>query len=268
MTNTIGVIGCGWLGFSLAKTIVAAGYTVKGTTTSSEKLEKLTTANIDSYVIKLHETNIEGDISGFLSNVDSLIINIPPRLRKNANGNYVAKIELLLAEIKKATLKKVIFISSTSVYGNISGEVTEETIPQPKTASGKQLLECENLLLKQTNFKTSVIRFGGLIGPERHPITMLSGRVGLTNGEEPVNLIHRDDCIHMIMTILKNDYWGQVFNGVYPLHPTKKEYYTKEAIKRNLEVPKYNYLSYMASKKIIINKNFLVKKHMLYTSII
>ena len=268
MIKTIGVIGCGWLGFSLATDLLKSGYTVKGTTTSTHKLEKLLTAGIKGYVVKLNENKIDGDIKNFLSNIDTLIVNIPPGLRKNKTVNYVAKVELLLQEIEKAKIKKVLFISSTSVYGAVEGEITEETPPKPKTESGKQLLKCERLFLDQKSINTSIIRFGGLIGPDRHPVYMLSGKNDLKNGEELVNLIHIDDCIYMIKTILKNEYWGILFNGVYPLHPTKKEYYTQEAAKRSLAKPIFLPSLAPVSKKTILNKGFLNKKHFLYTSII
>lgn len=268
MTNTIGIIGCGWLGFPLALDLLKSGHTVKGTTTSTDKLEKLKIEGINGYLVKLNENGIEGDIEGFLSNLNTLIVNIPPGLRRNKNGNYVAKIQLLLKEIKKSTVQNIIFISSTSVYGSLEGEITEEAIPKPTTASGKQLLKCEALFLKEKELNTSIIRFGGLIGPDRHPIQMLSGKSGLKNGEELVNLIHLDDCIYMIKTIFNNSYWGLLFNGVYPLHPTKREYYTQEARKRNLQAPLFLTPLEPFAKKIIINKGFLNKNHSLYTSII
>ncbi|WP_394973972.1 NAD-dependent epimerase/dehydratase family protein [uncultured Croceitalea sp.] len=268
MSKTIGIIGCGWLGFPLAEDLLKSGYRVKGTTTSTSKLKTLKLAGIDSYKAELNEDKIEGDIESFLSELHILIVNIPPRLRENKKSSYSAKIKLLLTEIEKTTIKNIVFVSSTSVYGNLEGNVTEDSIPKPETDSGKQLLQCEQLLLQNKTFSTAVIRFGGLIGEDRHPITKLSGKKGLKNGEALVNLIHASDCIHMIKTIVEKEYWNTIFNGVYPQHPTKREYYTNEALKRGLALPEFTVSSTKTFKKIIISKNFLNKSNFLYTPII
>ncbi|SNY95332.1 SDR family oxidoreductase [Flagellimonas pacifica] len=268
MNEKIGVFGCGWLGFPLAKHFVVNTYEVHGTTTSKEKLKLLKKDKIHPYEISISATKIHGDIETFLSNIDVLIINIPPKLRGANTESFVEKIKLLHNQVKKSKISKIIFVSSTAVYGNISGDVTEETPPIPVTESGKQLLECEQLLTQDSTLQTTIVRFGGLIGPTRHPVTMLSKRKNLTNGNDPVNLIHLQDCIHLIYTIIEKGYWGEIFNGVYPLHPTKKEYYTTEAIRRGIPAP--NYLGSLSHKnnKIIRSKNFMDKSHYFQTSIV
>ncbi|WP_420603169.1 SDR family oxidoreductase [Flagellimonas sp.] len=268
MSKKIGVLGCGWLGLPLAKHFVANTYEVHGSTTSNEKLELLKKEGIHPYEISLSSTKIHGDIESFLSNIDLLVINVPPKLRGANPENFVEKMNLLHAQIKKSGPYKLIFVSSTAVYGNLNHEITEETLPQPVTESGKQLLECEQLFTLDSTLQTTVIRFGGLIGPNRHPVTMLSKRPNLTNGNDPVNLIHLQDCIHLISTIIENNYWGEIFNGVYPLHPSKKEYYTAEAIRRELPIPDYSGSISGNINKIIVSKNFLDKSHLFQTSIV
>lgn len=268
MTKSIGIIGCGWLGFPLAKHLIAEGFSVKGTTTSEDKMEVLRKVQISPYQISLLHDKIEGPIFEFLANLSILVINVPPSLRgKGPKESYIRKMELLHEEIKKTSIEKVIFVSSTSVYGDVSGIVTEETEPKPTTESGRQLLECENLFRNTENLKTTIIRFGGLIGPDRHPVTMLSGRENLKGGNAPVNLIHLNDCINLIASIIKNGQWNKVFNGVYPEHPTKKEYYTNEASKRGIMPPKYVPFEEKIYKEIQSCRYFLVKNNIFLTSI-
>ncbi len=260
-------MGCGWLGRPLAKKLVAASHTVHGTTTSKEKLVELESEGINAHHIALSAMSIIGEVQNFLSQIDFLIINIPPKLRSGNAGSFYEKMKLLYGEIKKSSVSHIIFVSSTAVYGNIKGEVTEDTPPQPVTESGKQLLASEQLFAQDKELNTTIIRFGGLIGPNRHPVTMLSKRQNLTNGNDPVNLIHLDDCIHMINTILENDYWGAIFNGVYPLHPTKKEFYTQEALKKGIPPPDYSKSLPSKLNKIIVSKNFTDRSHGFNTSI-
>lgn len=261
MNKAIGILGCGWLGLPLATQLIAKGYTVYGTTTSKLKLGFLAKEGIHPFQITFTESEILGDIKDFLAPIETLIINIPPKLRSNPQGNFVAKIRLLQQEIQASTIQNVLFVSSTSVYGHPSEKITETTAPNPTTASGKQLLEAEEILANDSSFKTTVVRFGGLIGPERNPIKMLSGKENLKNGEQAVNLIHLDDCIHLLSTILQKGYWGEVFNGVFPLHPSKKAYYTAQAKQKEITPPEYERGMGSAKNRIIESTNFYAKGH-------
>ncbi len=265
MTNTVAILGCGWLGFPLAKVLMADGRQIQGSTTSEEKLGMLTKAGIHPFLISLSEDGIEGDIQAFLSNVDALVINVPPKLRGHHTENYIKKMQLLHAAIRSSKVKKLIFISSTSVYGDIDGEVTEKTMPEPVTESGKQLLVSEDIFRSDSALKATIIRFGGLIGPDRHPVTMLSGRKNLSNGNAPINLIHLDDCIKIISEILKKDWWGETLNGVYPYHPTKQQYYASKALRKGLQVPDYKTNSPKKGK--IVSSHILTSvKHFKFTT--
>jgi len=147
LNKKIGVIGCGWLGLPLAEKLLKEGYNVNGSTTSDQKLEILEVKGINAFKISITEKSIDGPILKFLKDCSVIIINIPPGLRgEGAKENYVSKIGLLHKALVKSNIKKVLFVSSTSVYGNVAGNVNEETKPKPRTASGKQILECEQLL--------------------------------------------------------------------------------------------------------------------------
>jgi nucleoside-diphosphate-sugar epimerase len=123
--------------------------------------------------------------------------------------------------------------------------VTEETKLNPDTESGKQLVQVEQLLQTNTNFKTIILRFGGLIGEDRHPIKFLAGRKNIENPNAPINLIHQDDCIGIILTILRqalNDKLerNETFNAAAPFHPSRKDYYTQKALDLGLDLPEFN----------------------------
>lgn len=249
----ISILGCGWLGFPLAKSLLQKGFLVKGSTTTLEKISILENAGITTFQIAISEEEINGDIDSFISNSQILIIDIPPKLRGNSNDTstalsmtFVAKIQNLIPFIEKSSVEKVLFVSSTSVYSdNISIDlITEDTIPNPDTESGKQLLEAEKILQNNSNFTTTVIRFGGLIGEDRHPIKFLVsrslGRENLENPDGPINLIHQLDCIGILEGILEKNCFGEIFNAVAPFHPSRKVYYSKKAQELNLPLPKFD----------------------------
>ena len=260
-------MGCGWLGFPLALSLMKEGFDVKGTSTNNTKISLLKSKGIGAYKVALLSDQMEGPIDEFLDQLDILVINIPPGMRKNPSESYFEKVKLLYQHIIDKGVEKIIFVSSTSVYGSVDATVSEEDIPKPVTESAKHLLKSERLFFENEQLSTTVVRFGGLIGPDRHPVTMLSGRTGLKNGEESVNLIHLNDCIHLIQTIIQNNWWNEIFNGVYPDHPTKADYYSQEARLRGLDIPHYIPNDIPGSGKIIESRNFLNKKQQFYTSI-
>jgi len=234
----VSILGCGWLGLPLAKALIGEGYTVKGSTTTPAKLNLLKEEGVEPFLISLYEDRPEGDIQEFLAASDILIIDVPPKTK--SGESYPGKIKTLIPYIEDAGIKKVLFVSSTSVYGDDNSIVTERTIPNPDTDSGKQLVETEKLLQKNQNFKTTILRFGGLIADDRHPVYHLAGRQNIANPDAAINLIHQDDCIGIIKAIIDKEAWGAVFNSVAPYHPTRKEYYTAKAEELGLELPTFN----------------------------
>ena len=243
--KNISILGCGWLGLPLATALIENNFSVKGSTTSQNKLSLLEENKIQPFLLSLNENEIIGNIDDFLSGSEVLIIDIPPKLRGNGTENFVAKIKTLIPFIEKSSISKVLFVSSTSVYADDNSVVTEETNPNPNTEGGKQLLEAEKLLQNNKNFQTTILRFGGLIGEDRHPIKMLTGRENIENPDGAINLIHQKDCIGIILMILRqaqNDklVWDETFNAVSPFHPTREAYYTQKANELNLALPRFN----------------------------
>ncbi len=236
----ISILGCGWLGLPLAKSLIEKGFDIQGSTTSSEKMTLFKEIGINPFLIYLNEAQIEGNILEFLENSEILIIDIPPKLRSDSKENFVQKIKNLIPFIENAIVKKVIFVSSTSVYADENSIVTEQTIPKSKTESAKQLLQAEQFLQNNKNFKTTIIRFGGLIGEDRNPIHFLAGRKNIENPNASINLIHQKDCIEIIKRIIATNCWGEIFNAVAPLHKTRKEYYSQKAIELNLSLPEFD----------------------------
>lgn len=236
----ISILGCGWLGLPLAKALLKNDYLVNGSTTSAEKLNVLKNTGIIPFLIALSENKTSGNLTEFLENSKILIIDVPPKLRGSGTENFVSKIRNVIPFIEKSSVENVLFISSTSVYNDDDPFVTEETIPKPDTESGKQLLETEQLLQNNSHFKTTVLRFGGLIGEDRHPVKFLAGRENLDNPNAPINLIHQEDCMGIILKIIETDSWNETFNAVAPSHPSREIYYTQKALELNLALPRFN----------------------------
>lgn len=239
MKKTIAIAGLGWLGNPLAQHLNLLGYATKGSVTSQDKATTLQQNGIDAYAVNCTEDGVVGPIQGFLKHVETIVIMIPPGLRRNTGADYVLKMSHFLSEILKTQVQHVIFISSTSVYSDTQGLVTEKDIPKPNTEAGRQLFQVEQLFFNAPRLQTSILRFGGLIGGSRQPVKYLAGRTELRGANAPVNLIHRNDCIGIISNIIRQEAYGHIFNGVHPQHPLKKEYYKDKALALKLTPPQF-----------------------------
>ncbi len=234
----ISILGCGWYGLPLGKILVQQGFAVNGSTTSAERLPELADAGLTPYLVNLTED--KDDIEAAFFNCETLIISIPPKLRSGDGDNYLANLQLVISNIIKYKISRVIYISSTGVYPESNSAVDEQTDPEPQAPSGKILLAAENLFRNQTAFKTTIIRFGGLVGPGRHPGRFFAGKTNIPNGQAPVNLIHLQDCIGLTQNIIQQNAYGYTFNACSPHHPAKQEFYTLAAANAGLPLPVFN----------------------------
>lgn len=242
MKQHICVIGFGWLGFPLAKSLVEKGHSLKGSTTSSEKIIALNSEGIKGFLVQLSSEGISGAIENCLADCDVLVLNIPPGLRKNPEANYVKQMQHLLPYVEASTIKHIVFVSSTSVYDDDeSMPLISETSPtSTRSNSAKQLLTVEALFQNNSSFKTTILRFSGLFGEDRHPAKFLSGKTNLKNPDAPVNLIHQKDCISIIENIIEQNIWNTVFNASSPSHPSRKNYYTSVCKAQSLPLPSFD----------------------------
>lgn len=258
MKTTISILGCGWLGTALGKKLIRNGYKVKGSVSTVDEYNKLETTGISTFYINAKPQKLHVDYNSFF-NTDVLIISIPPKRTSCVEETFPKRIQQIIQVVEEMNIKKVLFISSTSVYANQNAVLSEQDTGIPEKASGKALLKAENLLLQNPNFQTTILRFGGLIGYDRNPARFLQGKNNIP-GREPVNLIHRDDCVNIICELLKQDIWGEVFNAVSPDHPTKQEFYTKAAAISELPIPDFidniKYFKIISSKKLIKRLNY------------
>ena len=234
--RTVSILGCGWLGEPLAISLKEAGFLVRGSVRDPEKLPALLEKGIEPYLIDVSpEVSGEGAEEFFSSDV--LFINFPPERRDDIETYHEEQIANLVGAIPNPRGKMVIFASSTSVYPNTNGVVREEDFLCPDKQSGKALRRAERLLMDHPEIDTTVIRFSGLIGYDRAPIKSIRRKKLVFNPDCPLNLIHRDDCIGIVRSVIDLDVRNTILNAACDEHPTRREYYSREARKYGIEPP-------------------------------
>ncbi len=219
--NKVSILGCGWLGKSLALSFLEDGFSVKGSTTSEDKIDDLEAAGIETHLVNISEFE---EFDTFLQS-DILIIAITS---KDIDG-----FERFIAQIQESTIQKVIFISSTSVYPRINKIMTEED----ETVKNHPLVEIENLFKENTFFETTIIRFAGLFGGERHPANWFKNGKVIPQPNGFVNMIHREDCIEIIHEIINQNCWNETFNACANHHPKRRDFYINARESKGFELP-------------------------------
>lgn len=231
--KTIAILGCGWLGLPLGAELVRQGHHVKGSTTRAERLPLLAEAGIEPYHLAF-TPQPGGNLAGFLENVDVLLVSIPPRAGKQGDAFHPQQIAALVFQLSALNAQRsLLYISSTSVYPDTGGPVTEADA----VLENHPLVQAEEIL-KETGLSLSIVRFGGLMGYDRIPGKYFIGKT-VTTGEVPVNFIHRDDAVRIVIELIRQNAWGETFNAVAPEHPVRREIYLKNAAQFGWKPPQF-----------------------------
>jgi len=230
----IALLGTGYIGKPLVESLKAKGFSVRVSTTSSEKVRDL--EKFTDEVFTLRGEDYE-KVKRFLDGCDILIITVAPKDRSTYESTYLETAKTI-ADVKPIP-RQIIYTSSTSVYGDHNGDwVDEGSAPIPDTPSGKILLDTETIYLSRFPKETGVciLRLGGILGPGREIISRIKrfeGKKIPGNGMNYTNLIHRDDVISAIEWSIEKNLTG-VYNLVNDNHITRKELYSQLASRHQL----------------------------------
>ncbi len=240
--QTVSVLGCGWLGLPLAAAL-ARRTRVRGSTTSPDRLDDLADAGLVPYRIAVGETvegtRVGGDDLGAFFGSDVLIVTVPPR----GETPYPVVMQAIRDAAERGGTGWVVMTSSTSVYPNTGGTVTESDAGArpglPLGRRGAKVLAAERVLRESEQVDTTVLRLAGLYGGDRHPARSLAGR-RLSGGDAPVNLVHRDDVIGAVRWVLDHDLRSQTLNVCADRHPTRRQLYPAVARALGLDPPVFD----------------------------
>ncbi len=121
-------------------------------------------------------------------------------------SNYVDTASTLLAILSSLDKQPrlIVFVSSTSVYGQQNGDWVNELSPTtPQHFSGRRLLEAEQLLILSP-WSTCIVRCSGLYGPGRRRLIeqVISGKGCETESAIISNRIHIEDCANAIAHLI------------------------------------------------------------------
>lgn len=234
----VAIIGLGWIGLPLAKFLQDRNWEVYGSTTSKEKKATLRESGILAIQFQL-DPFPKGEGFQKLLQAEYMVINIPPKSRSQSSGFYLEQLKYLMSILRQSEVKKVVFVSSTGVYPSKKNGLTytEDFVLTDENAGNSTLLAAEKMTLNESNFDSTIIRFGGLLGVDRIPGRYFSGKDQVV-GHTRVNFIHQEDAVRVIAWILEEELWDKTYNGVAPVHAVRKEIYEKNSQELGIKPPK------------------------------
>ncbi len=208
------IAGCGDVGSRLGILLAQRGWQVYGLRRRAE----LVPAPIIALGGDLAEP---GGLEGLPEGLDSLVYIAAPMVRTLDTYRSIyldGPIHLLEAlGDQVARLRRVIFVSSTSVYGDCGGHwADEKTPPRPQGFNGEIVLQAEGLWAR-SGLPLTIVRMAGLYGPDRLWMVRRVQEGGLTCQDEPplwTNRIHVEDAARLLAHVLGMQAPGRLYVGV------------------------------------------------------
>ncbi|XPF92703.1 SDR family NAD(P)-dependent oxidoreductase [Colwellia sp. RE-S-Sl-9] len=257
--NSASIIGCGWLGKALTRELVNLQYSVVVSTQHQEKAAALSElgAQVECFTL----SNIKPTADDFklsLFQQSCLIIAIPPMIRQGKT-DYPDKIKHIVQLAQAGSVKQLIMISSTAIYNGLTGDVDENAELELSSEKTEIIHQAEQQAMEFQG-ETIVLRFSGLVGPERHPGKFLKDGRKLSDPNAITNLIHQQDAVGLLLGLINQPYHTAIYNGSSYTHVYKRDYYEKAAQAIGYSKPEFlepdlkKSDSLQLSKKIISSK--------------
>jgi nucleoside-diphosphate-sugar epimerase len=234
----IAIVGCGWLGLPLALSLQKSGHSIVATGRSQAGCSQLRSLGLNSVQFELGARLTAAKFVPIFDS-DLLVLNIPVGRNSTSPEEFIANMQNLLRQAVDGNIKQVIFVSTSSVYGDQSAVVSKKSPTNPNTQSGKINLMVEQLAQQYFADQASILRPSGLVGEGRHPAHYLAGKTELSAPNKVVNLVHQHDVIQSIKCVIRNQVWGHTLDLSATEHPSRRDYYTWAAKQLNIATPSF-----------------------------
>lgn len=245
MSNrTTAIIGGGWLGKALASQFKLDGHSVYVSRTSAKGVEQLNQEGLPSILAMLpFSADEHSAFVRFLQDksVSTLVGSFPPGFRKGNGQEYLYQWRSLIDAVSTSGVKKLIMISSTTVYP-AGSEVMNESVASYAKAlndehfsdNARVMLQAEQALI-DSGIPFVIIRCAGLYGPERHPGRFVA-KIPAISSTAPANMLHLDDAVNVVR-FADQQLCKEVINACSPDKVSKEQFYRQALNEYDLSLP-------------------------------
>ncbi len=227
------IVGCGYVGLELGRRLASHGHEVHGIKRSRENEEALREAGVTPWFADI--TRPDG-LHGVPTGFDWVVHSVAAGGKMDHYQSiYLDGTNHLLHWLEKAPPQKLVYTSSTSVYGQEDGSVVDENSPtEPITEPAQVLAATERRLLQAASMEgpsaipAVILRLAGIYGPGRGFAfkTFLRGQARMEGeGNRIMNMIHREDVVGCIHAALQRGRPGEVYNAVDHEPVTQAEFF-------------------------------------------
>ena len=236
------IVGCGYIGTALGEKFISLGSQVWGLRRDEGALKAIAAKGISPVQADLLLPETLKSLPG--ADVVVLCQGLS-RKTDNYGDTYERGTVNLISALQGMKPKKIISISSTSVYSTHDGSwVDEATDPAAMGYESKEseqnaasLLAAEKAVLT-SGTPSNVFRLAGIYGPGRNRMRLLrEGRMAPSFSEIYTNRIHRDDIFSGIMLLMEKGKPGEIYIGADDYPSTQKEFYSWIYGQLNLKIP-------------------------------
>lgn len=201
MIEKLLIIGCVDIGQRLARQLAPAGYAVTG-------LRRRATIDLPYVRFRQGDATQADQLNPLLAEgFDVIVVSLTPAEQNDQayKKAYVDTCQQLIKGLDQQPHQPrlILFISSTAVYAQNTGEWIDELFPAlPESFSGKRLLEAEQIILG-SGYSSSVVRFSGIYGPGRHRLIEQVLNQRASASPHYTNRIHANDCAAVLAHLVE-----------------------------------------------------------------
>ena len=171
----------------------------------------------------------------------TIIYMAPPNKDKDKDP----RLENFLNNTKRLNIEKIIYISTSGVYGDCGGSyVTEEAELKPLTSRAKKRVIAEKMIMKYSTVNNTnyvILRVPGIYGLGRLPLSKIREREPLIIKDECkiTNLINVEDLARVVWRVIKDNINNEIINVSDGTPITSTEYYLKIYDELDIEYPPF-----------------------------
>lgn len=208
------IVGCGTIGYELAKVLAEVGHDVTGLKRDPPP------ANHEKFKYFRADITSPTDLDALDSDFEHIffIVSADSRNENSYHDIYETGINNLLNRFAQtASHAPWIFVSSTSVYGQSQGEwVDEDSATSPNKSTSLKIVNAEQKLMA-LNPANVVVRFSGIYGPGRGHLLRMAQQAPSIQQHPPyfTNRIHQRDCVGVLAFLLEQRLAGVSLEQCY-----------------------------------------------------
>jgi nucleoside-diphosphate-sugar epimerase len=230
------IIGCGYIGRRVALHYRAQGGTVLGVTRSGERAQALTAEGIPAQALDLANDSLAG-----LPTEGARVFHFAPPPARGVEDLHTRRLAAAFA--RNGHPRRVVYISTTGVYGDCAGAWVDESWPaRPAVDRARRRWDAEQTLRRwslESGGELVILRVAGIYGPDRLPLERIRQGLPLVREEEAPwsNRVHADDLVAACAAAMERGADGAVYNVCDSNPSTMTDYFFRVADAAGLPRP-------------------------------